>query len=64
MEIAVSHLWHGHLAIPRQSYRLQKKSFRILVLSQYPNSHTGSGNHGITEVAKTAKIAKMAEKSV
>ena len=50
---------------PRQGYRLQKTSFRFLVGIYYHNipTHTPqSGLHGVTEVAKTANIAKMAEK--
>ena len=50
---------------PRQSYRLQKTSFRILVgiyCHNIPTHTPQSGYHGVTEVAKTANIAKMAEK--
>ena len=50
---------------PRQRYRLQKTSFRILVGIYYHNIPTQtpqSGYHGVTEVAKSANIPKMAEK--
>ena len=65
VEIAISRLWHGHLTGPRQSYRLQKTSFRILVgihCHNIPTHTPQSGYHGVTKVAKTANIAKMAEK--
>ena len=51
---------------PRQSYRLQKTSFRILVgiyCHNIPTHTPQNGYHGVNEVAKTANIAKMAEKS-
>ena len=52
---------------PKQSYRLQKTSFRILVgiyCHNIPTHIPQSGYHGVTEVAKTANIAKMAEKCI
>ena len=55
------------LTSPRQGYRLQKTSFRILVGIYCHNIHTHtpqSGYHGVTEVAKTANIAKMAKKCI
>ena len=64
VEIAISRLWHGHLTGPRQSYRLQKMSFHILVgiyCHNIPTRTPWSGYHGVTGVAKTANIAKMAE---
>ena len=51
---------------PRQDYKLQKTSFRILIGLHCHNiaAHTPqSGSHGVTEVAKTTNIAKMGEKS-
>ena len=65
VEIVISHLWHGQLTGPRQSYRLQKTSFRILVgiyCHKIPTHTPQSGYHGVTDVAKTANKAKMAEK--
>ena len=35
-----------------------------LILSQHPHSHPSEGYHGVTEVAKTANKAKMAEKCI
>ena len=52
---------------PRQGYRLQKMSFRILVgiyCHNIPTHTPQSGKHGATEVAKTANIAEMAEKCI
>ena len=57
----------GHLTGPRQSYRLQKTSFLILVgiyCHNIPTHTPQSGYHGVTEVAKSAVIAKMAEKCI
>ena len=65
--MAVSRRWHGHLTGPRQGYRLQNTSFCILVGIYCHNiaTHTPqSGYHGVTEAAKTANIAKMAEKCI
>ena len=59
--------WAPALTNPRQGYRLQKRAFRILVGIYYHNipTHTPySGYHGVTEVAKTADTAKMAEKYI
>ena len=67
VETAISHLWHGHLTGPRHSYRLQKTSFRILVgiyCHNLPTRTPQSGYHGVTEVAKTANIAKTAGKCI
>ena len=67
VEIVISRLWHGHLTGPRQSYRLQKTSLDILVGIYCPNIPTRtpqSGYHGVTEVAKTTNIAKMAEECI
>ena len=67
VEIVNSRLWHGHLTGPRQSYRLQKTSFRILVgiyCHNIPTRTPQSGYHGVTEVAKTTNIAKMAEECI
>ena len=67
VEIAISRLWHGHLTGPRQSYRLHKTSFRILVgiyCHNIPTHTPQSGYHGVTEVAETANIAKMVEKCI
>ena len=52
---------------PQQGYRLQKTSFRILVgiyCHKIPTHTPQSGYHGVTEVAKTANIPKMAEKCI
>ena len=52
---------------PRQGYRLQKTSFHILVgiyCHDIPTHTPQSGYHGVTEVAKTANIAKMAGKCI
>ena len=65
VETAILRLWHGHLTGPRQGYRLQNTSFRILVgiyCHNIPTHTPRSGYHGVTEVAKTANITKMAEK--
>ena len=65
VEIAILRLWHGHLTGPRQGYRLQKTSFRILVgiyCHNIPTHTSRSRYHGVTEVAKTANITKMGEK--
>ena len=67
VETAISRRWHGHLTGPRHSYRLQKTSFRILVgiyCHNIPTRTPRSGYHGVTEVVKTANIAKMAEKCI
>ena len=67
VEMAISRLWHGHLTGPRQGYRLQKTSFRILVgiyCHNIPTHTPQSGYHGVTEVAKTTNIAKMAEECI
>ena len=52
---------------PRQGYRLQKTPFCILggiYCHNIPTHTPDSGWHGVTEVAKTANIAKMAEKCI
>ena len=52
---------------PQQGYRLQKTSFCILVgiyCQNIPTHTPQSGYHGVTEVAQTANIAKMAEKRI
>ena len=52
---------------PRQGYRLKKRSFCILVgiyCHNIPTHTPQSGYHGVTEVAKTATIAKTAEKCI
>ena len=52
---------------PWQGYKLQKMSFPILVgiyCHTIPTHTPQSGYHGVTEVAKTADIAKMAEKCI
>ena len=67
VEIAISRLWRGHLTGPGQSYRLQNKSFRILVgiyCHNIPTHTPQSGYHGVTEVAKTANIPKVVEKCI
>ena len=59
--------WAPALTNPRQGYTLPKRAFRILVGIYYDNipTHTPhSGYHGVTEVAKTADIAKMAKKYI
>ena len=64
VETAISRCWHGHLTGPRHSYRPQKTPFHILVgmyCHNIPTRTPQSGYHGVTEVAKTANIAKMAE---
>ena len=51
----------------QQGYRLQKTSFYILVgiyCHNIPTHTPQSGYHGVTEVAKTANIPKMAEKGM
>ena len=67
VEIVISRLWHGHLTGSRQSYRLQKTSLDILVgiyCHNIPTRTPQSGYHGVTEVAKTTNIAKMAEECI
>ena len=67
VEIAISRLWHRHLTGPRESYRLQKTSFRIIVgiyCHNIPTHTPQSGYHGVTEVAKTANIPKMAKECI
>ena len=67
VETAIPRLWHGHLTGPRQSYRLQKTSLDILVgiyCHNIPTRTPQSGYHGVTEVAKTTNIAKMAEECI
>ena len=67
VETAISRRWHGHLTGPRHSYRPQKISFHILVgiyCHNLPTRTPRGGYHGVTEVAKTANIAKMAEKCI
>ena len=52
---------------PRQGYKLQKTTFRILVgiyCHDIPTHTPQSGYHGVTEVAKNANIAKIAEKCI
>ena len=52
---------------PRQGDRLQKASFRTRVgiyCDNIPTHTPQSGYHGVTKVAKTADIAKMAEKGI
>ena len=52
---------------PRQGYRPQKTSLDILVgiyCHNIPTRTPQSGYHGVTEVAKTANIAKMAEECI
>ena len=64
VETAISRLWHGHLTGPRHGQRLQKTSFCILVriyCHKNPTHTPQSGYHGVTEVAKTANIPKMAK---
>ena len=54
VETIISHFWHG-LTGPRQGYKLQKASFRILVgiyCHNIPTHTPQSGYHGVTEVAK------------
>ena len=51
----------------QQGYRLQKTSFCILVgiyCHKIPNHTPQSGYHGVTEIAKPANIAKMAENCI
>ena len=53
------------LTCPRQGYRLRTTAFRIRVgiyCHNIPTHAPQSGYHGVTEVAKTANIAKTAEK--
>ena len=67
VEIPISRLWHEHLTGPLQNYILQKTSFRILVgiyCHNIPTHTPHSGYHRVTEVAKTANIAKIAEKCI
>ena len=52
---------------PPQIFKLQKTCFHILVGIYCHNipTHTPQGGyHGVTEVAKTANIPKMAEKCI
>ena len=66
-ETAISRRWHGQLSGPRQGYTLQNTSFHILVgiyCHTIPTYTPHSGYHGVTEVAKTANIAKIAEKCI
>ena len=52
---------------PKQGYRPQKASFRIIVgisCQNIPTRTPHNGYHGLTEVAKTANIPKMAEKCI
>ena len=67
VETAILCRWHGHLTGPRQSYKPHKTSFHILVgiyCHNIPTRTPRGGYHGVTEVAKTANIAKMAEKGI
>ena len=67
VETAILRRWHGHLTGPRHSYRPQKTSLDILVgiyCHNIPTRTPQSGYHGVTEVAKTTIIAKMAEKCI
>ena len=60
---SLAHVVNG----PQQSYRLQEASFRILVgiyCHNLPTRTPQSGYHTVTEVAKTANTAKMAEKCI
>ena len=67
VETIISRLWHGFSLVLGKATDCKKTSFRILVGIYYHNipTHTPqSGYHGVTEVAKTANIAKMAEKCI
>ena len=68
VETAISCRWHGHLsglsALPES---LQKTSFHILVgihCHNIPTNTPQTEYHGVTEVAKNANIAEMAEKCI
>ena len=67
VETAILRRWHGNLTGPRHSYRPQKMSLDILVgiyCHNIPTRTPQSGYHGVTEVAKTTNIAKMAEECI
>ena len=59
--------WARVLTVPRRGYRRQKTSLRILVgiyCHNMPTHTPESVWHGVIEVAKTANIAKMAERCI
>ena len=59
--------WARVLTGPRQGYMMQKMSFCILVgiyCHNIPTHTPRSGYYPFTKVAKTANIAKMAEKCI
>ena len=65
METVVLRLSHGFLPALGKARDCKNKSFRILVgiyCHSIPTCTLQSGYHGVTEVAKTANIAKMAER--
>ena len=65
VETVISRLWHWFRLALGKATDCKKTSFRILVgiyCHNIPTHTPQSGYHGVTEVAKTTNIAKMAEK--